>query len=35
VLEMAPKQQRIDFAYIHISKEKREMNIEREFAPFE
>ena len=31
VLEMAPKQQRVDFAFILISKEEREMNIERKF----
>ena len=29
---MAPKQRRVDFAYILISKEEREMNIESEFA---
>jgi hypothetical protein len=32
VLEMTPKQQRVDFSFILISKEEREMNIEREFA---
>ena len=32
VLEMAPKQRHIDFAFIPISKEEREMSIEREFA---
>jgi hypothetical protein len=29
---MTPKQQRVDFSFILISKEEREMNIEREFA---
>jgi hypothetical protein len=29
---MAPKQRRVDFAFIHITKEEREMDIEREFA---
>jgi hypothetical protein len=29
---MAPKQQRVDFSFILISKEEREMDIEREFA---
>jgi hypothetical protein len=29
---MAPKQRRADFAFILISKEEREMDIEREFA---
>jgi hypothetical protein len=28
---MAPKQQRVDFALIPISKDEREMDIEREF----
>jgi hypothetical protein len=32
VLEMAPKQQRVDFASIPISKEEREMDTEIEFA---
>ena len=32
VLEMAPKQQWVDFAFILISKEEMEMDIEREFA---
>jgi hypothetical protein len=32
VLEMAPKQRLVDFAFILISKEEREMDIEREFA---
>ena len=32
VLEMTPKQQWVDFAFIPISKEEREMDIEREFA---
>jgi hypothetical protein len=32
VLEMAPKQQRVDFAFIPISKEEKEMNIGREFV---
>jgi hypothetical protein len=32
VLEMAPKQRRVDFAFIHGSKEEAEMDIEREFA---
>ena len=32
VEEMAPKQQRVDFAFIPVSKEEREMDIEREFA---
>jgi hypothetical protein len=30
VLEMAAKQQRVDFTFILISKEEREMDIERE-----
>ena len=29
---MAPKQRQVDFAFIPISKEEREMDIEREFA---
>ena len=29
---MAPKQRRVDFSFIPISKEEREMDIEREFA---
>ena len=29
---MAPKQRRVDFAFILISKEEKEMDIEREFA---
>ena len=29
---MAPKQQRVDFAFIPISKEEREMDTEKEFA---
>ena len=29
---MAPKQQHVDFAFIIISKEEKEMDIEREFA---
>ena len=32
VLEMAPNQRRVDFAFIPISKEEREMDIEREFV---
>jgi hypothetical protein len=32
VLEMAPKQQPVDFASIPISKEEKEMNIERKFV---
>ena len=32
VLEMTPKQRRVDFAFNSISKEEREMDIEREFA---
>jgi hypothetical protein len=32
VLEMASKQRRVDFAFILINKEEREMDIEREFA---
>ena len=31
VLEMAPTQQHVDFSFIIISKEEREMNIERVF----
>ena len=29
---MAPKQQHVDFAFILVSKEERENNIEREFV---
>ena len=29
---MAPKERRVDFTFILISKGEREMNIEREFA---
>ena len=29
---MALTQRRVDFSFIHISKEEREMDIEREFA---
>jgi hypothetical protein len=29
---MAPKQRWVDFVFIHITKEEREMDIEREFA---
>ena len=29
---MAPKQRRVDFAFIPTSKEEREMDTEREFA---
>jgi hypothetical protein len=32
VLEMAPKQRQVDLAFILISKEEREMDIEREFV---
>jgi hypothetical protein len=32
VLEIAPKQGRVDFSFILISKEEREMDIGREFA---
>jgi hypothetical protein len=32
VIEMAPTQRRVDFAIILISKEEREMDIEREFV---
>ena len=32
MLEMAPKQRRVDFAFIPISKEEREMDIKRELA---
>jgi hypothetical protein len=32
VLEMAPTQQWVDFPFIFISKEDREMDIEREFV---
>jgi hypothetical protein len=34
LLEMTPTQQRVNFASILISKEEREMNIEREFVAF-
>ena len=29
---MAPKQRRVDFAFIPISKEERQMDIKKEFA---
>jgi hypothetical protein len=32
VLELAPTQRRVDFPFIPIGKEEREMNIEREFV---
>jgi hypothetical protein len=32
VLEVAPKQRWVDFAFILISKEEKEMDIEREFV---
>jgi hypothetical protein len=32
VLEMAPTQRRVDYAFLLISKEEREMDIEREFV---
>ena len=32
---MAPKQQHVNFIFILINKEEKEMNIEREFVAFE
>ena len=32
LLEMAPKERRVDFAFILIGKEEREIDIEREFV---
>ena len=34
VLEMAPEQWRVDFAFIPISMEEREMDIEKKFVTF-